>query len=72
MPDTHADILEEMKILERADTHIEEDTAGVSEEGDVDLNIDETLEYVGVHESDNDINPDHFVFQMLSTIIILC
>lgn len=52
------------------DAGIYEDTAGeedtnelvVNEEGDADLNIDEILQDVGVCESDDEIDPNHFVF----------
>ena len=47
--------LHQRKILEQTQVFMKE-------EGDVDLNIVEVLEDIGVCESNDEINPDHFVF----------
>ena len=41
------------------------------EEGDVDLNIDEILEDIGMCESDDDIHPNHFLY-IFYIIIFFC
>ena len=68
--------LHQRKILEQTPVFAvgEDDTdkLPVHEEGDMDLNIDKILVDIGVCESDNEIYPHHFVFEIFSIIIIIC